>query len=133
MEAIMELERLGYQFILNGSAVYYVHKGDKPDPQKVQPLLDNLRRHRAATVSFLRERAARQAHDKALVEAEAAALLDRVGAMDELEWCRRWAEVMTRLGAPCTTNMSWAAWLAEVVAETETRSEAEPRPVSAII
>jgi hypothetical protein len=131
MEAISELERLGYQFILNGSAVYYVHKGDKPDPREVQPLLDSLRRHRAATVSFLRERAAREAHDRALVEAEAAALLDRAGAMDELEWCQRWAEVMTRLGAPCTTNTSWAAWLAEVVAET--KSETEPRPVSAII
>ena len=131
MNAILELERLGYRFILNGSAVYYVHKGAKPEPQRVRPLLDDLRRHRAATLSFLQERAVREAHDKALVEAEAAELLDRVNRMDQLEWCQRWAEVMTRLDAPCTSNDSWAAWLAEVEADLEARDN--PRPVSAII
>jgi len=131
MNAILELERLGYQFTLNGSAVYYVHKGERPEPQRVRPLLDDLRCHRAATISFLRVRASLEAHDKKLVEAEAAALLDRRDMMEELEWCQRWAEVMARLDAPCTVNVSWAAWLAEVEAEAE--AKANPRPVSAIV
>ncbi len=131
MEALLELERLGYQFILNGSSVYYTHKGENPEPEKVGPLLDSLRRHRMATMSFLQQRASREAHDKALIEAEASALLERLDTMNELEWCRRWAEVMAKMSAPCTTHDSWAAWLAEMEAEAEEEHSAQP--TSAII
>ena len=56
MKAVLELEQLGYTFSLDGGTVRYSHSGERPAPERVQPLLDYLRRHREEAVSFLRER-----------------------------------------------------------------------------
>ena len=119
MDAILALERLGYAFALNGTRMYYVHRGEELDPEEMQPLLEDLRRHREAAVSYLQNRASREARRVAAVEAEAASLLDQMDSMDKLEWCRQWAEVMTQMKAPFTGNGSWEDWLAEVEAGLE--------------
>lgn len=116
MDAILALERLGYTFTLNGTRMHYVHRGEELDPEEVQPLLEDLRRHREAAVSFLQKRESREARRAAAFEAQAAALLDQMDSMDKLEWCRQWAEVMMQLKAPCIGNGSWEDWLAEVEA-----------------
>jgi L-rhamnose mutarotase len=119
MEAILALERLGYTFALNGTRVQYVRRGKELDPEEVQPLLEEVRRHREAAVSLLQKRASLEARQVAAFEAEAAELLDQMDSMDKLEWCRQWAEVMTKLKAPYTGNGSWQDWLAEVEAGLE--------------
>jgi DNA-directed RNA polymerase subunit F len=119
MEAILALERLGYTFAFNGTHMQYVRRSEKLDPEEVRPLLEEVRRHREAAVSFLQKRASREARRSAAFEAEAAALLDQMDSMDKLEWCRQWAEVMTKLEAPYTGNGSWQDWLAEVEAGFE--------------
>ena len=116
MEAILALEQLGYTFTFDGTSMLYVHRGEELDPEEVQPLLEDLRRHREAAVSFLQKRASREARRAAAFEAEAAALLDQMDSMDKLEWCRQWSEVMMQLKAPYTGNGSWEDWLAEVEA-----------------
>ena len=116
MDVILALERLGYTFTLNGRRLHYVHRGEELDPEEVQPLLEDLRRHREAAVSFLQTRASREARRVAAFEAEASALLDQMDSMDKLEWCRQWADVMTQMRAPFTGNGSWEDWLAEVEA-----------------
>ena len=49
------------------------------------------------------------------------ALLDEMDTMDQMEWCRQWADLATRAGWPCTGSPSWTAWLTEV-----TQAEAFP-------
>jgi hypothetical protein len=127
MKAILELERLGYRFTLNGATLYYTQRGERSDPEAVRPLIEDLRRHREAAMSFLRERVSQEARRRAGCEARATALLAQMDSMDELEWCRQWAEVMTEMGAPCTGNRSWAAWLAEVEADLQASAETEPK------
>lgn len=47
-------------------------------------------------------------------ETEVKALLDQIDTMNQLEWCRQWADMSTRLDQPCTGYPSWAAWLADI-------------------
>ncbi len=116
MEANLALERLGYTFALNGTRVEYIRGGEQLDPEEVRPLLEDVGRHREAAVSYLEQIESREARRVAAFEAEAAALLDQMDSMDKLEWCRQWAEVMTKLKAPYTGVGSWQDWLAEVEA-----------------
>jgi hypothetical protein len=120
MEAILALERLGYTFAHDGTRVQHVRRGEELNPaEEVRPLLEDVSRHREAAVSSLRKRASLEARQVAAFEAEAADLLDQMDSMDKLEWCRQWAEVMTKLKAPYTGNGSWQDWLAEVEAGLE--------------
>ena len=57
MKAILEMERMGFQFVLDGGMVRYTHEGERPDPTDVRSFLEYLRRHRDEVVQFLRERA----------------------------------------------------------------------------
>jgi hypothetical protein len=119
MEAILALERFGDAFSVYDTRVHYVRGGDESDPEEVRPLADEERRHREDAVSYLEQIKSREARRVAAFEAEAAALLDQMDSMDKLEWCRQWAEVMTKLKAPYTGNGSWQDWLAEVEAGLE--------------
>ena len=130
MKAILELERLGYRFTLKGSTLYYTQGGERSDSEAARPLIEDLRRHREAAMSFLRERMFQEARRRAGCEARATALLAQMDSMDELEWCRQWAEVMTEMGAPCTGNRTWEAWLAEVEADLQAGAETEPEQIS---
>jgi hypothetical protein len=117
MKAILKLERLGYRFTFDGGAWQCSHRGVSPRPEIVRPLFEELRQQREAVISFLRTRKSQEARSQVNLEAAASALLDRMDRMDKREWCRQWAEVMTRLNAPCTGYPSWADWLAEVEAD----------------
>ena len=57
MKAILEMERMGFQFVLDGGMVRYTHEGERPDSGEVKVFLEYLRRHRDEVVQFLRERA----------------------------------------------------------------------------
>ena len=122
MEVILELERLGYRFCLNGNSLHHKHPSN--EPEEARSLLAYLDQNQDAAVSFLREREAQEGDELTGIEAEAAALLDHIDSMDKLEWCRQWAEVMTKLKAPCTGNDSWLDWFGEV--EKELMAVAEP-------
>lgn len=119
MEAILTLDRSGDAFLVHDARAQYVRGGDGPDRKEVRPLADEERRHQEAAVSYLEQIKSREARRVAAFEAEAAALLDQMDSMDKLEWCRQWAEVMTKLKAPYTGNGSWQDWLAEVEAGLE--------------
>ncbi len=56
MRALLELERLGYRFVLDGDTIRYAHAGARPDPGLASSLLADLREHRDQAVSFLRAR-----------------------------------------------------------------------------
>ena len=57
MKAILEMERMGFEFMLDGGRVRYTHEGERPDPAGVRAFLEYLRRHCVEVVRFLRERA----------------------------------------------------------------------------
>ena len=103
MKEIRELARLGSLFWLEGSKVQYLCHIEDIDAQVVGPKLQYLGRHREEAVSFLTG-----------VETEAVHLLDHMDVMDQMVWCRRWADLATRAGWPCTGYESWADWVADV-------------------
>ena len=119
MKAILKLERLGYTFTHEGGTWQCIHRGESPRPEIVRPLFKELRQHREAAISFLRQRRSREARRRSYLEAAAAALLDQMDEADRLDWCRQWADMMTRLNAPCMAHPSWADWLAEVEADLQ--------------
>jgi hypothetical protein len=124
MEAILKLERMGYRFCLNGNSMHFEHVDGESEPEETRSLLEYLDQNRDEAVSFLRAREAQGGDELTGIEAEAVALLDHMDSMDKLEWCRQWAEVMTRLRVPCTGNDSWLDWFVEV--RDELRAVAEP-------
>ncbi len=65
MNALLELERLGYRFTLDGDAIRYTHAGIRPDPGMAGSLMANLREHRDEAVSFLRARCGVATEDNA--------------------------------------------------------------------
>lgn len=56
MRALLELEQMGYTFTLEDGKVRYAHHGERPDREKVRPLLAYLQSHRDEAVTFLVER-----------------------------------------------------------------------------
>jgi hypothetical protein len=107
MKAILELGKQGYECWLEDNGLHYRYVGTHaPDSQQVRPLLEYLRRHKGEAVTFLQR-----------IQAEAVALLDQIDALAPLVWCRRWADLATRAGWPCSDSRSWAEWLEKVKAE----------------
>jgi hypothetical protein len=94
MKTILELERLGYTFSTDGDSIHYVHRGKRPDPERVRPLLEHLKHHREDAVRFVRKQA---------LAAKADALLARWDGTPE--WRQAWAETEARL-AGTTQNES---------------------------
>lgn len=56
MNEILKLEQLGYSFAIVGGSVRYRHDGERPDPERVRPLLEYLKRHREMALDFLLQR-----------------------------------------------------------------------------
>ena len=108
MKAILELEQMGYTFALDGDAARYTHNGQRPDPERVRPLLELLRQNHKETVRFLQSRISQKAHNTADFEAEAEEL--RKHCDGSIEWARRWAELHDEWGIPCFGFHSWAEW-----------------------
>ena len=50
------------------------------------------------------------------LEAKAAEIMreNPAGPEAQLDWCRRYAAIVTELGIPCTGYASWADWVADV-------------------
>jgi hypothetical protein len=65
VNALLELERLGYRFALDGDTVRYAHAGARPDPGLASSLLADLREHRDEAVLFLRARCGAATEDTA--------------------------------------------------------------------
>ena len=53
MNAILQLENLGYSFTLKGDRIRYNHNGTASDPTLVRPLLDELRQRKDEAIQFL--------------------------------------------------------------------------------
>ncbi len=54
-DAVMELSRIGFRFRLDGEAVKVRFEGEqKPDPEKVAPLLEVARQHKDEVRYFLK-------------------------------------------------------------------------------
>jgi hypothetical protein len=70
-------------------------------------------------MSFMQERTSKETREQIDLEIEAAILIDQMDSMDDLVWCRRWADVMAKLKAPCAGYASWEAWLAAREAELQ--------------
>ena len=55
IDAILELETLGYSFTLEEDTIHSSHKGNKPDPAIVRPLLRTIKENRNDALEWLRE------------------------------------------------------------------------------
>ena len=53
-------------------------------------------------------------------EIELATLMEQMDTMDKLEWGRRWADLVSQVGWPCTGFPSWDAWYASAQAKVST-------------
>ncbi len=57
MEALRELEKMGYFFQLKGEQVRFKHIGEsKPDPAVVRPLLEELKARKSEAIRYLQAR-----------------------------------------------------------------------------
>ena len=57
MNPILDLERAGYQFTLDGDSIRYtLLPGREVDPATVKPLLEQLKKHKPDAIAFLRQR-----------------------------------------------------------------------------
>jgi hypothetical protein len=55
VEAVRKLAFMGYRFTVTGDTIKGIYEGQgEPDPHQVQPLLELVRRHKAAVRDFLR-------------------------------------------------------------------------------
>jgi hypothetical protein len=127
LRAIEELERIGYRFALDGDTLRFsLNNGPRPDPERVHPLLEHLRRNREKAVAFVKVRSIRQLAERrgpgastedaarrldtieADLETEAEALLE--AGLVEPDDRRRYAEIAKALGWSCwaTDWMTWA-------------------------
>ena len=55
IDAVLELETLGYRFTLNGDSIKFTHQGIRPDPAIVRPLLRTIKENRVDALEWLRE------------------------------------------------------------------------------
>ena len=63
MNAIMDLEHMGFSFTLVGDAVHYAQKGERPDPERVRRTWEYLKRHRVEALIFLQKREEQRVRD----------------------------------------------------------------------
>jgi hypothetical protein len=55
IDAILELETLGYSFKLEGNAISYTHNGTGPDSAVVYPLMSMIKKNRQDAIEWLRD------------------------------------------------------------------------------
>jgi len=55
IDAILELETLGYSFTLEGDSINFTHQGTKPGPAIVRPLLHTIKENRDDALEWLRD------------------------------------------------------------------------------
>jgi hypothetical protein len=55
IDAILELETLGYSFTLEAESINFTHQGTKPDPAIVRPLLHTIKENRDDALEWLRD------------------------------------------------------------------------------
>jgi len=57
MQAVRELERLGFRFTIAGEKLRYQYAGEgQPDPAKVRPLLEELKANKQEAIAYLWQR-----------------------------------------------------------------------------
>lgn len=74
MNAILDMEQMGFSFSLRGDSVIYTHNGERPAPDRVRRMLGYLKRHNVEVLEFLRKREAHRVRDLAASTARAEAL-----------------------------------------------------------
>ena len=56
IDAILELELLGFVFTLDGINIQYTHQGDRPAPALVGLLLDTIKENKLEAIGYLQKR-----------------------------------------------------------------------------
>ena len=56
MRELIKLERMGYEFALDGESVSYICNSERPDKAIARPLLEALRAHRDEAIDYLQTR-----------------------------------------------------------------------------
>jgi len=69
VRALEELEAIGYSIWLDGQRIRLKYRGEgRPDPSRIEPLIEDLRRHKAEVLQILRDRETSRIFKEALAQ-----------------------------------------------------------------
>ena len=111
IDAILELETLGYSLKVEGNTINYIYQGTKPDAAVVRPLLRVISKNREVAIEWLRD------------DAEASRMDCLFDAADRAEAAARKAELEGEL---LLANSHWKRFARFFAAAAEMAGGTEP-------